>query len=97
MLMFHGFFAASNGAVVEHRLGIFWRRLKRLTFINPYTLFLTGVRAVFAPLFGVWVYERFGFTLAFSLAIFLIVAGIVVLVWSYKKNRSNKSDDQHVF
>lgn len=95
-VIFHGFFAATM--VLLWNIGsAYFGEAAEADIYQSIHLFLTGVRALFAPLFGVWVYERFGFTLAFSLAIFLIVAGIVVLVWSYNKNRSNKSNDQHVF
>jgi MFS family permease len=46
-------------------------------------LSLTAVRAMFAPLFGVFFYEWVGFTGTFLLAIFSLLAGIGLMIWSY--------------
>jgi hypothetical protein len=49
-------------------------------------LFLTGVRAVFAPLVGVWLFKMMGFTGAFSLAIGFLVLSISTMYLSYRKS-----------
>ena len=50
-------------------------------------LSLTGVRALFVPLIGVLLYELFGFTITFGIAIFFLFSAIVLMIWSYKKER----------
>jgi len=49
-------------------------------------LSLVGVRALFAPLAGVWLYEMIGFAGTFSIAAGLLVLAMGVMVWSYKKH-----------
>ncbi|GAB6145528.1 MFS transporter [Desulfocicer niacini] len=48
-------------------------------------LSLVGVRALFAPLAGVWLYQMIGFAGTFSIAAGLLVMAMGVMVWSYKK------------
>lgn len=48
-------------------------------------LFLTGVRAVLAPIIGVFFYETLGFTWTFSLGIFFSVLSSAILLKSYSK------------
>lgn len=55
-------------------------------------LFLTAVRALFAPLFGVWVYEAFGFTATFMLTAFSLVISVAILWFSYRKDRKLQPD-----
>ncbi|HBZ65619.1 MAG TPA: hypothetical protein DEO70_02195 [Bacteroidales bacterium] len=50
-------------------------------------LFLTAVRALFAPLFGVWVYEAFGFSATFLLTAFSLVIAIAILWASYRNDK----------
>jgi MFS family permease len=47
-------------------------------------LFLTGSRAIFAPLMGVWIYKMFGFTGTFNLAIGLLAVAIALMLKSYR-------------
>ncbi|MEA2106304.1 MAG: MFS transporter [Bacteroidota bacterium] len=46
-------------------------------------LFATGFRSIFSPLLGVALYEWFGFSWTFGIAIFSLLIGIYVLRWSY--------------
>jgi hypothetical protein len=48
-------------------------------------LFLTGVRAIIAPIIGVFFYERLGFTWTFSLGVFFAVLSSFILLNSYRK------------
>jgi len=48
-------------------------------------LSLTGVRALFAPLIGVLLYEFFGFTITFGIAILFLFVAIILMIWSYRK------------
>jgi predicted MFS family arabinose efflux permease len=51
-------------------------------------LSLTAVRSMFAPLLGVLFYELFGFTITFLVAIGALMIGIGVMIWSYRKEKS---------
>lgn len=52
-------------------------------------LSLTGVRAMFMPLVGIFIYEVAGFSFTFALGATFLLAGIVLMFWSYKKYRLN--------
>ncbi len=47
---------------------------------------MVGVRALVAPLFGIWLYQDIGFTGVFGLGIFLLVLSILVMFWSMRYN-----------
>lgn len=51
-------------------------------------LSLTALRAMFAPLLGVLFFELFGFTITFLVAIGVLLAGIGVMFWSYRKEKN---------
>ncbi len=55
-------------------------------------LFLTAARASVAPLFGVFFYELVGFTWTFLLAIASLLASIVLMNWSYRKDKKPVTD-----
>lgn len=48
-------------------------------------LFLTGFRALFAPLAGVWFYEHLGFKATFLIAISFLAVAITINLISYRK------------
>lgn len=50
-------------------------------------LFLTGIRALFAPTLGVFFYEQYGIITTFSIAIVSLLIAIAVNLWSYFKTR----------
>ena len=50
-------------------------------------LFLTGIRGVFAPVIGIVLYELFGFTLTFSIAILMLILASFFMRWSYKNRQ----------
>lgn len=50
-------------------------------------LSLTAVRALFAPLFGVFFYELIGFAGTFMLAIGSLLLSIGLMAWSYRKDK----------
>jgi Na+/melibiose symporter-like transporter len=54
-------------------------------------LSLVGLRAMFIPLAGIFIYEIAGFTFTFILAAVLLAAGIIVLEWSGKKYKIDKA------
>jgi RsiW-degrading membrane proteinase PrsW (M82 family) len=50
-------------------------------------LSLTASRALFAPLFGVFFYELMGFTYTFAMAVISLMIGIILMIWSYRKEK----------
>jgi len=50
-------------------------------------LSMVGIRAMMAPLFGIWLYQYIGFSGVFALGIFLLLLSIAVMFWSLKRNR----------
>ena len=50
-------------------------------------LSLTGIRSLFAPILGVFIYEMAGFTLTFSIGILMILLAILLMIWSYNNDR----------
>ena len=52
-------------------------------------LSLTGIRALFMPLAGIFIYESAGFTITFSLGALFLLTGIAIMLWSARKYRLN--------
>ncbi len=50
-------------------------------------LSMVGVRAMIAPLFGIWIYQYIGFSGIFGLGIFLLALSILVMFWSLGRNK----------
>lgn len=48
-------------------------------------LFLTGARALFAPIIGITLYEWYGFSFTYMVGILLLLAAIGLMVWSEKR------------
>lgn len=48
-------------------------------------LFLTGLRSIFAPFFGVFIYEMMDFTGTFLVAIGFLILSMLVLAWSQRR------------
>jgi hypothetical protein len=85
-IIFHGFFAATM--VLLWNIGsAYFGKDSEADIYQSIHLFLTGVRAIFAPLFGIFVYEQFGFTITFGLGILSLLAAIVLMLWSNKSDR----------
>ena len=49
-------------------------------------LSFTGIRAIFAPFLGMYIFELFGYTVTFSIAIFMLLTAILIMFWSYRKS-----------
>ncbi len=81
-IIFHGIFAATMVLLWNIGSAYFCKPEESGTYQSLH-LSLTGVRAIFAPLVGVVFYELFGFTATFSMAIFSLLCGIVLMIWSY--------------
>jgi len=88
-IIFHGIFAATMVLLWNIGSAYFCKPEEAGTYQSLH-LSLTGARAVFAPLLGVFFYETFGFTATFLLAILSLLIGIGVMIWSYRRDR--KSD-----
>jgi predicted MFS family arabinose efflux permease len=90
-IVFHGFFAATM--VLLWNIGsAYFGRDDEADIYQSIHLFLTGVRAIIAPLFGIFIYEYFGFTITFSLAILSLVAAIILMFWSHKTEAQKTKD-----
>ncbi|MFZ4705780.1 MAG: MFS transporter [Bacteroidales bacterium] len=49
-------------------------------------LFLTGTRAVFAPILGVLFYEMYGFEFTFMVGATFALIAVLVMIWSYRRD-----------
>lgn len=83
-VLFHGLFAATM--VLLWNIGsAYFGKVEEADIYQSIHLFLTGVRALIAPLFGIWLFELYGFTATFLVAILLTMSGIGMLIWSYRR------------
>ena len=48
-------------------------------------LFLTGLRALFAPIIGIQLYEWFGFSLTYATGIVLLIFAILLMIYSERR------------
>ncbi len=88
-IIFHGFFAATM--VLLWNIGsAYFGRDEEADIYQSIHLFLTGVRAIFAPLFGIFVYEHFGYTVTFSLAIISLMGAVTLMIWSHRNEKVKK-------
>lgn len=82
-IIFYGLFMASM--TLSWRIGSAYFCGKHDTAIyQSIHLSATGVRALFAPLIGVLIYEIAGFTITFIIAILTLIIAMVILLWSSK-------------
>lgn len=51
-------------------------------------LTMVGFRAVFAPIFGIWLYYYIGFSGVFAIGVILLALSIAVMFWSLKNDRT---------
>ena len=49
-------------------------------------LSMVGIRAMIAPLFGIWLYQYIGFSGVFALGVLLLALSIIVMFWSLKRD-----------
>jgi len=87
-IIFHGIFAATMVLLWNIGSAYFCEAEESGTYQSLH-LSLTGARAVFAPLLGVLFYELFGFVATFSLAIASLLFAIILMLWSYKKDKTS--------
>ena len=50
-------------------------------------LTMVGVRALIAPLFGIWLYQYIGFSGVFGLGVCLLALAIAVMFWSFRRDK----------
>ena len=85
-VIFHGLFAATMVLLWNIGSAYFCRPSEAGTYQSLH-LSLTGFRAIFSPLLGVFFYELFGFTITFSIAIFCLLLAMLLMRWSYTREK----------
>jgi hypothetical protein len=83
-IIFHGIFAATMVLLWNIGSAYFCQPEEAGTYQSIH-LSLTGARAVFAPLLGVFFYELLGFEVTFSIAIVSLLLAVVLMTWSYQR------------
>ena len=83
-VFFNGVFAAAMALLWYIGSAYFCSREEAADYQSVH-LSLTGVRAIYAPLLGVFFYELIGFTGTFAIAILVLIGAIAVMLFSLKK------------
>ena len=89
-IVFHGVFAATMVLLWNIGSAYFCKPSESGTYQSLH-LSLTGVRAIFAPLVGVAFYETLGFTATFLIAVVSLLCAIILMIWSYKREKVTNS------
>lgn len=85
-IFFHGIFAATM--VLLWNIGsAYFGNDEDAGDLQSVHLSLTGIRAAFAPIVGIVFYQLFGFTLTFGIAMLCLLLGILLMIWSYQRNK----------
>lgn len=85
-ILFHGVFAASMSLLWNIGSAYFCKPQEAGTYQSLH-LSLTGLRAIPAPLLGVFFYEQFGFTVTFALAVIFSMGAVGLMVWSSARDK----------
>jgi len=85
-VFFHAFFAATMALLWSIGSAYFCDKEEASTYQSVH-LSLTGFRGLFMPIVGIVLYESFGFTITFVLAIISLLLGIIYLIFSKSKNQ----------
>jgi len=85
-ILFHGIFAATMSLLWNIGSAYFCKAEEAGTYQSLH-LSLTGIRAIPAPLLGVFFFEQLGFTVTFSIAILFAFSAVILMIWSYKKEK----------
>jgi Na+/melibiose symporter-like transporter len=85
-VLFHGVFAATMALMWNIGSSYFCKPEEAGDYQSVH-LSLTGFRAIFAPFAGVFIYEAFGFGIAFGFAIACLLLAIVIMQWSVKHDK----------
>jgi len=89
-ILFYGIFAATMVLLWNIGSAYFCKAEEAGTYQSLH-LSLTGVRAIFAPVLGVFFYQEFGFTITFGIAIFSSLIAIGLMIWSYGHDKKQHS------
>ncbi|MDD3877578.1 MAG: MFS transporter [Bacteroidales bacterium] len=87
-IFFHAFFAATMSLLWSIGSAYFCEKEEAGVYQSVH-LSLTGFRAVFVPILGIYLYEKFGFTITFIFAAISLATAIVILI--YSKNKKNQN------
>ena len=88
--IFYGIFAATMALLWNIGSAYFCKPNEAGDYQSVH-LSLTGVRSIFAPLFGVYFYELIGFTGTFVLTMVAILIALAIMRWSYRRDTLQKS------
>ncbi len=83
-IVFHSIFAATMALLWSIGSAYFCKKDEAALYQSTH-LSMVGVRALFAPLIGMFFYETWGFTFAFTICMLSLLIGSVYLLWSEKK------------
>ena len=89
-IFFHGIFAATM-SLLWFIGSAYFGKDEDAGALQSVHLSLTGIRAAFAPIIGIFFYQWFGFTVTFVIAMASLFLAILLMVWSYKNERIMKS------
>lgn len=87
-IIFHGIFAATMVLLWNIGSAYFCRPEESGTY-QALHLSLTGVRAIFSFIAGVFFYNLFGFTATFALAIISLLCAVILMLWSYRREQKS--------
>jgi len=85
-VLFHGVFAATMSLLWFIGSAYFGKN-EDAGDLQSVHLSLTSVRAIFAPILGIFLYQQYGFSTTFGIAIFSLFLAIILMIWSYKKHK----------
>lgn len=85
-ILFHSVFAATMSLLWNIGSAYFCKDQDAGTYQSIH-LWLTGFRAIFAPILGVLFLEWVGFTATFGIAMAATLAGVGVMIWSYHREK----------
>ncbi len=85
-ILFHALFAATMGILWTIGSAYFCRNEDAGDY-HAIHLFLTGIRGWIAPLFGIFFLELSGFTATFALTMGLLLAAVLMMLWSMRHDK----------
>lgn len=88
-ILFYGIFAATMSLLWSIGSAYFCEDEDAAEYQSVH-LTLVGIRSLFAPLAGVWLYERIGFANTFIISCALLIMAIFVMFWSQHRELKSK-------
>jgi len=85
-VFFNGIFAATM-VLLWHIGSAYYCLPEEAGSYQSVHLSLTGLRGMFAPLLGVFFYEMIGYTGTFLIAMGALLIGIIIMIWSYRREK----------